>query len=36
MDQIHFRSAVNKIQKWLKGRMKLIKSKRSKVNPAVE
>ena len=25
-----------KIQKWLTGRMKLIKSKRSKVNPAVE
>lgn len=31
-----FRNSVKIIQKWIKGTLKLIKAKRSKVNPAVE
>ena len=31
-----FRNSVKIIQKWIKGTMKLIRAKRSKVNPAVE
>lgn len=36
MDQLQYRCQLKKIQKWARGTMKLIKSKRSKVNPAVE
>lgn len=36
VDQLQFRTMVRKIQKWFRGRMKLVRSRRSKVNPAVE
>ena len=36
IDQLQYRCQLKKIQKWIRGTLKLIKSKRSKVNPAVE
>jgi len=36
VDQMKFRNSVKIIQKWIKGTLKLIRAKRSKVNPAVE
>lgn len=36
IDQLQYRCQIKKIQNWTKGTLKLIKSKRSKVNPAVE
>lgn len=36
IDQLQYRCQIKKIQHWTKGTLKLVKSKRSKVNPAVE
>ena len=36
VDQMLFRNSVKIVQKWIKGKLKLIRAKRSKVNPAVE
>jgi len=36
VDQLQYRNALRTIQRWARGKLKLIKSKRSSVNPAVE
>ena len=36
VDQIMYKTSLTKIQRWVRGKLKLIKSKRSTVNPAVE